>query len=786
MAPLDRKLWRDLRRLWAQVLAIAVVLACGVMVLVLAQGAHRSLLETREAYYERNRFADLFAQATRAPRALLPEIAALPGVAQVEARIAATVLLDMPDMVEPAMARVLSLPPGGAVLNLPVLRQGRLPDPDRPEEVAVSENFAAAHGLVPGDGFRALLDGQIRTLRVTGLLLSPEFIYAFGPDTMMPDDRRFGIVWMGEAAAASAFDLQGAFNDLTLRLAAGADAAPVLAALDRLLEPYGGTGAHGRDRQISHVFLESELSQLEAMAVILPPVFFVISAFLVNMVLGRMIALERPVIGLLKAVGYPTRAIALHYLKLAALVGVAGVALGWAAGILLGQGLTALYAGFFRFPWLIYAPGAAAFAVSGMIGLATTVAGALRGVFAAVRLPPAVAMAPPAPPRFSRGLVDVLGRALALRQTTMMILRSITRWPGRAAVTLFGVVAAVAMLVSTLFTFDAMQAMIDEVFSLGNRQQVTLALARPGGLGAVEEALALPGVLAAEGAFGVPVRISHGSHGRLIALEARPEASALVRVIDAGGRPASLPPDGVVLSEGIARDLGVRPGDRLTVELLAPPREVHDLPVTAVIRQSLGQQIYMAEQALFALMRRPPQVNRLNLLVDPLELPALHAQVKATPGLAGITVWSDVRAKFDATLEQNLSMMTVIYAALGILMTAGVVYNAARIQLAERAHELASLRVLGFSRGEVAYVLVGEIMLLAVAAIPLGWLLGRAVAGVVARGFSTEMVTIPLVILPPTYATAGLIALGAALGAALAVRRRLDAIDIVSALKARE
>lgn len=784
---LDRKLMRDLRRIWAQSLAIALVLGCGIMVLLLATGAQRSLHDTREAYYERNRFPDLFARVTRAPRALLPEIAALPGVAQLEARISATVLLDLPDMTEPAMARVVSLPAaGGPVLNLPVIRTGRLPDPLRPEEVAVNEAFGLAHGLRPGDRFRAILNGRLRELTVTGHLLSPEFIYAFGPDTMMPDDRRFGILWMGEAAAAAAFDLEGAFNDLSLRLAAGADPAPVLAALDALLAPYGGSGAHDRARQPSHMFLDSELAQLRAVALILPPVFFVVAAFLVSMVLGRMIALERTQIGLLKAVGYSTREIAVHYLKLAAGIGILGVLIGWAAGVLLGQGMTQLYARFFRFPWLLYAPGVWPFALSGLVGMGTVLLGALRPVLATVRLPPAVAMSPPAPPAFAKGLADRIGAALGLRQTTMMILRSITRWPGRALVTLMGVATAVALLVSTLFMFDAVEAMMEEVFVLGNRQHVTLALASDRSAAAVEAARALPGVLAVEGAYAIPVRISHGSRSRLILLETRPEGNRLSRLLDNAGHPVRLPPEGVALSAGLAAEMGVAPGDLLTVELLVPPREVHALPVSAVIRQSLGQQIHMSEAALFALLRSAPRVNQLNLLVDPLALPALHAQVKATPALGGITIWADVRAGFDTTMRENMRIQTVIYALLGILMSAGVIYNAARIQLAERAHDLASLRVLGFTRGEVAFVLMGEMLLLALAAVPLGWLMGSAIAAGVTAGLSTEVVTIPLVISRQTYAAAALIALGAAVGAALIVRRRLDRIDILSALKARE
>ncbi|PKP71150.1 MAG: ABC transporter permease [Alphaproteobacteria bacterium HGW-Alphaproteobacteria-4] len=787
MRALDAKGLRDLRRIWAQALAIALVMACGVMVLVVMQGAERSLSETRGAYYERQRFADVFASLTRAPRAVLAEVAAIDGVAAVEGRIGFHVVLDLDGLVEPAMGRVISLPADGApVLNVPILRAGRLPDPLRPDEVALSEPFAQANNLAPGASFRAIVGGRLRTLTVSGHVLSPEFVYTIGPGSIMPDDRRYGLIWMGEEAAAAARDMGGAFNELSLSLTRGASEPAVIAALDRLLAPYGGAGATGRDKQTSHAFLQNELTQLAAMEKVLPPIFLVISAFLVNMVLGRLIALERRQIGLLKAIGYSRLQIAGHYLKLGAGIGVIGVALGWGIGAWVGQLMTALYAEFFRFPFLLYEPGYSAFVISGFAGIATTLIGALRAVWASVRLSPAVAMSPPAPAMFRRGLADRLGGALRLRQTSMMILRSLTRWPGRALVTVFGVAASVAVLVTSYFTFDAMDVMMEDVFTHANRQQVTLVLAGAQGLGVLDDALALPGVLYAEGGFALPVRLRQGSESRLTVLEARPAQGELVRVIDSDGHPADLPPDGLVLPELLAADLGLAPGDLVTVELMVAPRETWRVPLAGTIRQSLGQGAYMAEAALFARLRRAPQVGQINLLVDETALPALYTQIKATPAVAGVMLWTEVRRQFEATMQQSLAMTGIVYTLIGVLITVGVVYNAARIQLSERAHELASLRVLGFSRGEVGFVLVGEIMVLTLAAVPLGWVAGYGFAAAAVKGLSNELVSLPLVVARSTYAMAAAAAVVTAFAAAMLVRRRLDRIDLVSALKAKE
>jgi putative ABC transport system permease protein len=787
ISALDRKLLRDLRRIWAQALAIALVLGCGVMVLVMGNGTQATLTETRDALYERNRFADVFARLTRAPNDLVAAIAEIDGVAQVEARIGDYVILDMPGMIEPAMGRLISLPQAGPpVLNQPLIRAGRLPDPLREGEVAVSEPFAEAHGLRPGNSFAAVLNGQKRELTVTGLLLSPEFIYTLGPGTMIPDDRGFGVLWMPETAVAAAFDMEGAFSEVALKLTPHASEARVIADLDRLLDPYGGAGAHGRDRQISHGFLQSELDQLAAIGLILPPVFFVVSAFLVNMVLGRLIALERRQIGLMKAVGYSTGQVTAHYLKLTAGIGVLGVALGWLAGAWFAGRAAELYAEYFRFPYLVYRPEVASFAISGILGIGTVLLGAFRAARASARLSPAVAMSPPAPPRYSRGLADVIGRALRLRQTTMMILRSIIRWPGRAAVTVFGVAAATAVMVGSLFSFDAMEAMVDDFFYNANRAHLSLMLSGDRTLGAVEDARALPGALQVEGRASVPIRLRHGTQEQTMRLEAQFGTAQLIRVIGADGQAVQAPPEGLALPETLAREWGIGPGSLVEMELLVPPRETHLLPVTALTRQSMGQDARMNAEALFALMRQAPTVNLLNLMVDRDRLPELYAAVKSTPAVAGVMMWEETRQRFTAEVQRNLWVTVVIYCVLGGLIAVGVVYNAARIQLSERAHELASLRVLGFGRGEVAWVLVGELMLLTLLALPLGWIAGYGFAVLVVQGLSTDYVSIPLVVTRSTYGLATLVVLIASLGSALLVRRRLDRIDIVSALKAKE
>lgn len=787
MRVLDKKLLRDFGRLWAQSLAISLVLACGVMILVISIGLERSLSETQAAFYERNRFSDIFALATRAPNGLKGAIEQISGVSAVETRISRFAILDIDGMIEPAAALLVSRPPASqALLNLPGLTAGRMPSPLADDEIVVNDTFASANGFGPGDSFDAVLNGQKRRLIITGTALSPEFIYLIGPGAMMPDDRHFAVIWMNYDALASAFDLDGAFNDVTLRLTNGANALLVKDALNTLLAPYGGQGAFARDQQISHMFLDSELKQLKSMGRVVPPLFFVISAFLVNMVLGRLIALEREQIGLFKAIGYSNAEIGWHYAKLAIGIGISGVLLGWVVGVSAGYALAYYYTLFFHFPYLIYISSPDTYAISGIAGLAAAIAGASRAVWKITHLSPAVAMSPPAPTRFKRNIFDRIGQALGARQTVMMIIRSISRWPLRAALTTLGVSLAVATMVSTLFMFDSVEVLVDTAFFQANRQQATLTLAQPQSRSVLADVENLPGVLRAEGLRTVAVRLTKGHLSRLVGVEGRDPDMDLSRVLDARNRAVVFPDQGIVLSNRLADHLDAQIGDILEMEVLQGHRGSFKVAITGIIEQYFGIGAYMDLEFLSALLQQQVQVNAVNISLDETQMTGLFEAVKATPNISGIVRWDQIRQSFDETIAENAAITTTIYALIASLIVIGVVYNSARILLSERARELASLRILGFSRAEVSFILMGELMFLTIVAIPIGFGLGYLFAGAMVNSFSSDLFTIPLYISRATYGFSGLVAFTASVASALLVRRRINRLDLVAVLKTRE
>lgn len=787
MRALDRKLLRELWRLRSQALAVAVVIASGVAVLVMSLSTLEALQATTDAYYERYRFADVFASAVRAPRAVAERIARIPGVQSVDARVTRYATLDIGGFAEPVVGRLVSVPEDGQpTLNRLVLRSGRWIEPRRHDEVVVNEPFAEAHALVPGSRFRALINGHRRTLTVVGTALSPEFVYALGPGALMPDDRRFGIVWIGREALEAAYDLEGAFNDISVALLRGADTDAVINEIDHSLGPYGGFRAVARADQLSNWFVMNEIEQLKTMSTVLPAIFLSIAAFLTYMVLMRLIATERSEIGLLKAFGYRNLEVSRHYMKLVIAIAVVGIVAGSALGAAFGLHNTRLYADFFRFPVLIYRPSPTAFLVAALVSVCTTSLGAIVAVRRAALLAPAEAMRPPQPIAYRQRISNP--RLIAwLDQPTRIALRQIGRWPIRAVFTSSGIAMSVGLLVMALQWGDMIAEMAQRYFFDAQRQSMMIGLADPEAMSVVGAFEHLPGVLAVEPTRIVAADFSVGTRRHRGAITGVHPGAALQPVHDdASGDDVSVPPAGLVMSTRLAKKLGVRAGDRVWVDIQQGRRPSVELTVTTLFETLIAMPVYMDIDALNRLLEERPSLEYANLLVDRSAEPELFAKLKTLPRIGAIMLKRAAVDSFYATIGEQMLIYTGIFALFAAALGFGVTYNTTRIALSERARELATLRVLGFTRGEISYILLAEIALLVVVALPLGCLAGFGLTELIAWLLDTELFRIPVVIAPATYGYAVVLTLAAATVSAALVRRRIDRLDLIRVLKTRE
>ncbi len=788
MRALDTKVLRDLVHMKGQVIAVGLVIASGVAVLVMALSTLEALRETTDAYYERYRLADVFAGVKRAPEPLSDRIREIEGVQTVETRIVKFATLDVLHFPEPVMGQFVSLPESGPpLLNQLALRAGRHVEPGQHDEVVVNEPFAEAHGLTPGDSLVAVLNGKRRLLRVTGIALSPEFIYSLGPGALMPDDERFGVIWMNRKALAAAFDLKDAFNNISLQLTRGTRPEGVITQLDRLLEQYGGIGAVARANQMSNWFVMNEIDQLATISRILPSIFLLVSAFLTNMVLTRLIDTERAQIGLMKAFGYTSFEVGFHYTKLVLGMAVVGIVVGLFVGGWFGRLNTQMYAEVFRFPLLLYRPSPSAFAIASALSLLAALAGAMSSVRRATRLPPAQAMQPPAPPTFRRGRLAHSRFGRWLDQPTRIVLRNIARWPGRAALTTTGIAASVALLVLALQWNDSLNYLAQSYFFQAQRQHVMIGLADTRSATVMHDIEQLPGVLAAEPMRIVSADLSRGAVTHRGALTGVADGAQLQPIYDdARGVEIPTPPEGLVLGITLAEKLGVGVGDRIWVNVLEGRRPNVQLPVVEVVETYIAMPAYIHIDALNRLLKERPSVEYANLRIDRLEESRLYAELKKLPVVSAVMLRQAAIDAFYDNVVEHLMVFITMFSSLACILGFGVAYNSVRIALSERGRELATLRVLGFTRGETSYILLGEVALLIVAALPLGCLLGRLLSQLIAAAFNTELFRVPLTIDPSTYGIAVLIALAATTLSAALVRRRVDRLNMIEVLKTRE
>ena len=786
---IDKKILRDATSMRGQIVAIALVIACGIGSFLGMRTTMRSLDSARATDYARQRFGHVFAGLVRAPEHVAEDLRRIRGVERLQTRVVADVTLDVPGMVETVTGRLVSIPDDGRPeVNDYQLRSGRRPEPGQPDEALVSEAFANAHGFVPGDRIGAVMNGAWESLEIVGTAISPEYTYALAPGLPLPDDRRFGVLWMRREVLGPVFDLEGAFNDVSLRIARDASLAGILREVDATLERYGGTGAIPREDQGSAFIVANELRQLQTFGMMVPALFLFVAAFLQNVVFGRIVSGQREQIAALKALGYRDLDLGLHFAKLVAIVLGLGAVLGLAVGVWMGTGLVANYSDYFRFAALEYRLGArevvTALTVSGLAAGIGTV-GAIRRT---IRIPPAEAMRPEAPPRYRPTFLERAGLARFLSPATRMVAREIERKPVRTVLSTAGIALATGLIVMVLFFYDAVAFVMNVQFGLSQREDVRLALVEPRSTDALASVEELPGVLRAEPFRTVPVRLSTRNGYRNAAITGVPRDASMLRVLDTRLETVEIPEEGLVLSAKLAEVLGVKAGDPVRIRIREGERRETTARVARLAETYIGISAYMNHRALCRLLGETETMNGAWLAVDDSLEAELHAAVKRTPEIAAASSRDAILSSYRDLVNENIGTSAGVSLGLSLVMALGVLYNAARITLAERARELASLRVLGFRRREVSAILLGEIASLSAIGIPLGLALGRGLAGVLVAspGFSSEQFRLPLVIAPATYAIAATTTILATAFACASAWHKLDGIDIIEVLKTRE
>ncbi len=786
MRALNRKLLRDLWHHRGPMLSIAAVVAAATMTVLSMRGTYESLVIARDSYYEQSRFPDIWASLERAPESLKSGIQGLDGVSAVDTRVSFMATVRVEGLEKPATGFFSTIDREDVMLGRLHLRSGRLPGQDERDRVVISEQFAKANELVEGSTVRAVLNGQLRELEVLGIGISPEHTYPLAPGSIFPDNQTYGVFWMGRNALSELADMEGAFNQVALTMQAGAKEAHVISELDAILKPYGGLGAHGRDLQVSHQFLESELSQNRTTGTFIPAVFLAVVAFLLNMVLRRLIATQRQEIAVLKAFGYTNADVGSFYLRMALFAVFLGAAIGSVVGYWLGDMMVELYTEFFVFPDLQYRLSGWLLSFAFVISALAAGIGAMAGVRQAVSLPPAEAMRPQAPASFRPGIFERIGFARFLSSSMRMVLRNIERQPVKSIFSAIGVSFSVAILVVGMFLFDGIDYMMDLQFNRIQREDLSVSFERPVSPSVLYELQSLEGVSEAEIWRSVPARLISGHRRKEVGITGRHLDDDLRRIIKEDGLMVRLPAEGLVISRFLADALQVEAGSILDVEVLIGQRPVRQVAIQEVVDDFLGVSAFMEIDALHRLAGGIRSVNGANLKVEAGRRESVSRALADVPAVADVSSPRAMYESFRKQMDEGFAIGVFFLVLFSSIIALAVIYNGARISLSERGRELASLRVLGFSKQEVALLLFSEQGLITLIAIPIGWALGYWLAFAMVQSLITETYRIPFVVDSGTYLASAAMTVLAALLSSWVVRRRLNRYDLISVLKTRD
>lgn len=785
MKALSKKLLRDIQTLRLQIIAMSLLISCGVGVLLASWSSYDSLRKAQQSYYQKYNFADIFVELSRAPQHLVARAQQIPGVRIAEGRIAEDALIDLPNQDEPALGRVLSYS-GTSRLNKIYLRQGRFPEKAATLEVLVHESFAKAHDLLPGDSFDIVVKGQKRKVHVSGIGISPDYVYALSPIAMFPDDQHYGIFWMAEEDLAQISNMQGSFNSLTLQLTNSHSDQSVKSQLDTLLEQFGSLGAYDRSQQISHLFVEDEIRQQRSMSFIIPTIFIAVAIFILHTVINRLIDLQRSQIAALKSLGYSSKELAFYYWKLISLILLFGLGPGVIFAIGIGRWYAVIYEQYFRFPQISFAISAQAFGIGVAAIFLPGWLATLQVLYRIFHLQPAEAMRPPAPANYKKKAFESWGFFRQSGFIAKIIIRNIVSRPWRSVLSVLGLAAATSIVVNGGFWTDIIDFIIQRQFFESSREDLEVRFVHPRRIDVLSEISRIEGVYLIEGARTVPVRLHFRQIEKNTAITASESISTLRRILDKNGR-TLIPREGqVLLSQYYSKKYDLKVGDELIFEVSDKTRPPFTAPIGGFVEDVVGSGIYATKEDLTRWLQEVPSINTVYLKTDPSQNSRIYIRLKQFPEVLSVGIKDSVLKSFSATLSGMIFTFTLILIAFATLISASVLFNMMRINLSERSWELASLRIIGFSVSPVFQILFLEIGLQVITALAPGLVFGYGLSYLSTKWIHTDAFVFPLVVNNKTYALATVVIISCYLIAGIFLYTKIRALNLTAALKARE
>lgn len=786
---LRRKLLRDVRRQWMQFAAVSAVVLCAIVVFVALQTAYHSLTASRDRYFDRYRMADFFVHLEKAPRSALTDVEAVPGVWRARGRIVKDVSLDVAGNEGSVYGRIISMPArrDGLICDVHLVSGSYFPGASA-TEVIVNERFCEANGLRVGDAIEATINERRESLRIVGTCYSPEYVYAIRtPRQFAPDDRNFAVIFARESFVEDAFNMTNAFNDVVGLLQPGTDVEQVLEGVKERLDAYGVYHKYGRGLQLSNHYLSEELQGLRMSALVLPMIFLVVAAFVIHVLVRRMVELQRGQIGLLCALGYSRARILWHYTCYALAIGIAGAGPGTLVGYWLAGRMTVIYNMFFRFPSLtpVFHVPVVLFGFALSAGMCA--AGAVWSARRILSLQPAEALRPVAPRR--RGTVRrsrLAGLWKRLPLHWRITARHCLRAPGRALLTILGVAASAVILLLGLANNDFFDAIIDYQFDLVQRADLRVELATERGRAALFDITGVPGVRGAEPVYEFGAELRNGRRKKTVLVMGLPPESRLYHVYAGKGRRVRLPSEGLLIPRRVADELALRPGQKAHLDPYVRGADEVETIVRGATEEYLGLTVYARLDYLGRLIGSAGAMSGALVDAEPGRTPEVIARLDDIPGVTAVTATRTFLKAFEESMSDLIQASNFILTLFAATVAFAVIYNASSVNIAEQERDLACLCSLGYDREDVARIATNDIMPLGVVGLAVGLPLGYLMCVGLSKYYTTDIYKLPVVANPRTYVLVAVMLLVFQLISRGVCARRARNIDIVARLKSRE
>jgi len=297
----------------------------------------------------------------------------------------------------------------------------------------------------------------------------------------------------------------------------------------------------------------------------------------------------------------------------------------------------------------------------------------------------------------------------------------------------------------------------------------------------------VPGIEEVEGIRMTAVRMRSGHRWRDTVLMGIPKDASLRQLFSLDFKHVPIPEEGVLLTSVLGEILGVGPGDTIQIELKEGDHGNRELTVAGLIEEGFGLQGYLSKTNLHRLLRESPRFSSALLRISAPMEGEVQSRLNDIPAIQAVSRKSDAIASFEKQTDETMNVMTLIMTFFATAIAISIVYNNARVSVSMRGRDLATLRVLGFTRGEISSILLGEQAVQIAIAIPLGLVLGTIGAkALIASWADPELFRMPFMISNQTYAFSVAVVLASGIASALLVRRKLDRLDLIGVLKTRE